>query len=248
MSPTQSPARYKPWIPASPGHCAGRQRSVPGIGENVARFSTTTTPRCSFAPPFRAIEAIVRPLWPACRAFAWVVRRAIPFPYSPSLVATFFLGIGAGSLSNLWWRAEPEVRRAVGDYGGDLRIFLHDRAKEGSPVSLTMKNRKVYVGLILVPPGLEEPCYLTLLPTLSGYRDAQRITLVFTTAYEHVYEDLERRSGSEQGSIAHSFGIVLPVANIESVNRYDNDIYARYFGSPPVSQPPPVPAAERANQ
>jgi hypothetical protein len=194
----------------------------------VVRLLAVLMPRAVRLPH---VGAVLAPIWYSTEAVFRVVRQALPFRFSGSLVAAFMLGIGGGLLSNVRWRAAESVRRAVRNHGGDLRIFLHEMAVRGAPVSLTMKNRKVYVGLVMVPPGLEEPSYVKLLPTLSGYRDEQTLQLTFTTPYEHVYEDLEKRqSANEEISIEiESFVIVLPLENVDSANQFDDDAYTRYF-------------------
>ena len=192
-------------------------------------------------PLFPWVASITRPLVRAAASIAAVIHTALPFRFSGSLVAAYALGIGGGCVTNLWWRPAAEVRRAVRSHGGELRIFLHDAAQTGWPVSITMKNRKVYVGLVLVPPGLEEPCYVRLLPTLSGYRESQTLRLVFTTPYEHVYEDLQQRSKREPPTLdRNDFAIVLPLANIDSANRYDNDAYRRYFADDAGAEAKPL--------
>lgn len=185
--------------------------------------------------PWPIVGFVEKPVWAAGQAVLPFIKKMLPFRFSGSLIATFIFGIGIAWLSNLWWRAPGEVRRAVRGHGGDLRVFLHEKAGEGAPVSLTMKNRKVYVGLVTVPPGLREPSYVTLLPTLSGYRDEHTLRLIFTTPYGHVYEDLERRRlAKEELAISiESFAIVLPLENIDSANQFDDDAYTRYFAGVP---------------
>ena len=166
-------------------------------------------------------------------------------PFSGSFVAAVVLGLGGAKVSNAWWGAKSEIRRAIQDHGGDLRVFLHEAARNGVPVSLTMKNRKVYVGLVMRAPGLQEPSYVRLLPTVSGYREERTLRLVFSTPYEHVYEDLERRqaAGEKLAVDISSFVIILPLENIDSANQFDIDVYARHFaGAPGVGRPSPPPA------
>lgn len=159
------------------------------------------------------------------------VKRALPFKFSASLVGAFVLGIGGGLISNLRWDAASAVRAAVRNHGGDLRIFLHTAAEDAVPVALTMSTRKVYVGFVMGPPSLREPSYVTLLPTISGYRDEATREVAFTTVYESVYEDLLKRaeSGEDLSTQVDEFQIVLPFDEIVSANRYDNEIYLRYF-------------------
>ncbi len=165
----------------------------------------------------------------------------LPFPFAGSLIVTLGLGVLGAKVSNLWWRPIPEVRRAIQNHGGDLRAFLHNAAERGSPVSLTMSNRKVYVGLVVQAPGLQEPSYVKILPTLSGYRDERTLAVVFNTPYLRVYEDIsKRRAAGEKLSVEMAnFVFVLPLGSIESANEFDNDIYSRHFSvaPPPESAP-----------
>jgi len=160
-----------------------------------------------------------------------LLKAALPFPFSGSLVAAFALGIAGGWASNVFMDASRAHRRAVRNHGGDLRAFLHDAAHYGNPVALTMDTRKVYVGSIVVPPALREPSYVVLMPTLSGYRDEGTRELIFTTSYDHVYEDLLRRQddGESVEIDVDAFQIILPLAGVVSANLYDNDVYLRYF-------------------
>jgi len=195
---------------------------------------------CGFAL-FLAVRLLVVLIPPLHESgAAQLLKSALPFPFSGSLVAAFAVGMAGGHAVNLAWNASRSHRRAVRNHGGDLRAFLHDAAHSGNPVALSMDTRKVYVGSVVVPPALREPSHVVLMPTLSGYRDETTRQVVFTTAYEEVYEDLLRRqdAGEDVEIDVDAFQIVLPLAAIASANLYDNDVYLRYFSGPPEEDEP----------
>ena len=70
---------------------------------------------------------------------------------------------------------------------------------EEIPVSLTLKTGKVYIGLVAMCPNpSREPVAVTLLPMLSGNRDADgRLTL--TTDYDAVYSTLRAGRAMQLG-------------------------------------------------
>jgi hypothetical protein len=67
------------------------------------------------------------------------------------------------------------------------------------PVSLTLKTGKVYIGLVTESPApTREPVAVTLLPLLSGNRDAEgRIAL--TTDYDSIYATLKAGRAMQLG-------------------------------------------------
>ncbi len=170
-----------------------------------------------------------------------LIKAALPFVYSGSLLATLALGIFAGLVFRRFSSDEQAIRRAVRDYGGELLKLLQEAFESRTPVSISMRNRKVYVGLVIASPSLSTTyLYTKILPSVSGYRDdTQRIN--FTTSYWHVYEDLERRMavGERPTVDVGSFGIVLPLEEIVSANFFDEDSYTRYFSPLPKHVPSP---------
>lgn len=165
------------------------------------------------------------------------VRAAVPYPFAASFLGALVLAVALAWLLNLRIPRERAIRRAVEHHGGELLILLQHAARHLLPVSLTMFNRKVYVGFVLAPPSPKHP-YTKIVPTVTGYRDEHSLGVVFDTVYWRVYEDLERRQ--EQGETVdvnvESFGIVLPIAQVCSANLFDDETYRRYFGALPTGE------------
>ncbi len=141
-----------------------------------------------------AIVEYVRPALKTESGLAWVAqgRRA---EWVVTAIYSLLLGIGCGVLANLvtprWWA----LKRSLSTFD---RLLLRAHLEE-IPVSLTLKTGKIYIGLVAMCPNpTREPVAVTLLPMLSGNRDATgRITL--TTDYDAVYSDLREGKAARLG-------------------------------------------------
>jgi hypothetical protein len=188
---------------------------------------------------FVAVRLVI-PMFERVRGFAQireVVRAAVPYQFAASFVAALLLALALAGLVNLLIPQGQAIRRAVTRRGGELLILLQHAARHLLPVSLTMANRKVYVGFVLAPPSPKYP-YTKIVPTVTGYRDHATLNVVFDTPYWPAYEDLERRrkAGETISVDMESFAIVLPIEQICSANQFDDDTYARYFNATSITQ------------
>ncbi len=156
----------------------------------------------------------------------------LPVPYVGSLLATLCCAVAVALVSNVFLRERRAVRWAVHKHGGELLRLLQDAAERAVPVSLTMANRKCYVGLVIAPPSIKYP-QTRILPTISGHRASEDMTLIFDTVYWKAYEDIASRAarGEPIAVDVEDFGIVLPVEQIVSANIFDNESYERYFNA-----------------
>jgi hypothetical protein len=183
---------------------------------------------------FVAVRLAIPPLerFPEFLAVRNTIRAALPYPFAPSFAAALALAFVLAGLVNKAYPRQRAIRRAVRLHGGELLIVLQHAGRHKLPVSLTMKNRKVYVGYVLAPPSLRYP-YAKVIPTVTGYRDEATMNVTLDTPYWHVYADLERRKGTGEviGLDMESFGIVLPIPQVCSANLFDEEVYARYFNT-----------------
>lgn len=85
-------------------------------------------------------------------------------------VLTLFIGRHLPTFLNRLQDPEQDLRRAIQD--DDFEKFLHSAAVRQRLVSITMANRKIYIGWILeTMDPTNERKHITLLPLFSGYRD-----------------------------------------------------------------------------
>lgn len=174
-------------------------------------------------------------------ALRWL-RNVLPFPYAGSVLLTLAGGTALGLIGRLLMSAPEAVRRVAKSYGGEMLSLLVQAAQDRTPIMLTLRSRKVYVGLVIAAPGIQSKRHhIKILPTLSGYRREPDLRVTFTTPYWRVYEALHPASGP--GSRSHptdtpsaldhavhrGFGLVVPLGEVISASRFDAQIHDQHF-------------------
>jgi hypothetical protein len=97
-----------------------------------------------------------------------------------------------------------------------------------SLVSVTLDNRKVYIGWpVYSPDTRRETKDFRLLPAVSGYRDEQTLELNLTTQYFEILEKV--RNESIDGLKANDFEVMLPLENVVSVGLFSLAIDQQLF-------------------
>jgi hypothetical protein len=153
-------------------------------------------------------------------------------PSNPSAVVitaiyALILGLVSWAPLNLIFKKGPSLLRAVKD--NDFERLIQTAVLSRMPLSVTMDNKKVYVGFVVTTSN---PAHarktLGLLPLVSGYRGNDgRIKL--TTFYSTVYETIERNPNDKFSHLSpDDFEIVLPVEKIHSANMFDFVAYEEF--------------------
>lgn len=138
-------------------------------------------------------------------------------------IYTLILGLGLGHVLNYLFKITPleKIIQLQSIKNNDFEILIHKAMYENEPVSISMSNGKVYVGYVISgnEPGMVRT-NLRVLPYMSGFRSEEgRVT--FTTSYTDIYESVEDID-------AEKFEIVLPVNDIQSINIFDFQAYAKF--------------------
>src|SRR5262249_16279594 len=108
----------------------------------------------------------------------------VPFEHSGKAFLAGFLGAIIWLPMNTYWDEDDEIDRIVKDRGDPLEVFLRTALGKGKPVMLTVKNGKVYVGMVFSTINPSMPFLsVLLLPIWSGYRSDDSKTVVVTTRY-----------------------------------------------------------------
>lgn len=153
----------------------------------------------------------------------------------------FLLGTGLaviiGPISAIldnFWRNEEKSRASVHQTKSPaIERFLFECGSTLQTVLITLKSRKVYVGLIhdiSIESGEVE--HFTILPMLSGYRDKDTLALNFNTNYylhyeKHLDEDGEPIDGN--GASLYDFIEMIPVSEISHLGSFDIDSYKKFL-------------------
>ena len=109
-------------------------------------------------------------------------------------------------------------RSAVARHGNELLKLLHSASDQERAVSITLDNRKVYVGMVSEAPNLEpHDRFVALIPLYSGYRSNDTLELTFTVDYLKHYLD--------QSLDWADFIVVLPLDNVRTISFFDHNVY-----------------------
>jgi hypothetical protein len=144
-----------------------------------------------------------------------------PLSFSGAATLAFFIGLASPFAVNRLWGEDESKKRAVERHGNDLLRLFDNALRESQLVSITLDNRKVYVGYIVTAPNLRtEDAYIALLPMISGYRDAGTLEIKFISLYDELYANEEMD--------ANRFRVAVPVASIKMASLFDPEIYAKF--------------------
>ena len=87
-------------------------------------------------------------------------------------------------------------------------------------VSITLDNRKTYVGYVTDAPNLDpQDSFVRLIPFLSGYRDHDTLELKFTTSYDRLY-DLQIDPSD--------CSVTVPILQIRMVSFFHEQLYDKF--------------------
>jgi hypothetical protein len=154
----------------------------------------------------------------------------VPFPY----LGTSILAGSIGTI--IWWPLnkwitprEEAAARAIREANDLLEMLLARAAHETKLVSVTLKSRKIYIGLVTrTHDPMYDRKYIQLLPLKSGYRDSSTMELRLTVDYAVVYAKIIQQELTVVAGGIGDFEIVIPVSEIESVNLFNPQAYTLF--------------------
>ena len=142
----------------------------------------------------------------------------IPYPFADSVALGVLLCLILPFLCNrIWNEAESALKGAINN--GDLiELKIRESFEKEEFIEITLRTRKVYIGRAIISRVANfSESYISLIPTLSGYRDKDTQELEITDYYDTIIEE------------AHSndtdFQIVILKSEIISVRLFDPDTY-----------------------
>ena len=111
----------------------------------------------------------------------------------------------------------------------DFSALLAYATSHSKLVAVTLRSRKVYVGLVARTNEPHWECsHITVLPFYSGFRRERDLKLQLTNRYEEVFDYFERESSEErQPDGIKDFYVVAPLSDIVSSHVFNPEIYKR---------------------
>ena len=139
-------------------------------------------------------------------------------------------------------KSQEDQRKEIRKQDAILNIII-DAAERLHPVKISLKSRKVYIGLIQAEqferPDLDN---VTTIPFYSGHRDKDTLNIIFDSNYIKVYEKHygEIFSNDSTNSLSpkdmqklEEFRIVIRLSEIESISFFDLAYYFDDFAEKP---------------
>jgi len=156
-------------------------------------------------------------------------------PYLGTNAFALVLGPICAWLWNLFVDRERAKELEIERHGNAFTKLLLRSQKEKQLLSVTLDNRKWYVGWITESPNLDpQEIYFRLLPYRSGYRDYDNLNPVATTYYEGALR--------EEAFDPKDLIITLPLKDVKTANLFNEDLYNDYFAEPPAPSEDPFPS------
>lgn len=153
-------------------------------------------------------------------------RSHVPFKqnYLGTSLVSLIIAVISGHLSNIWFDRVDYLRTLTDGKGDGLESLFFDALDNEDSVSITLKNRKVYVGFV---HSVEEPGepYVKIIPLFSGYREQESLELIFTTNYLDLY--IEEHEGDLDQRPESFFELTIKKEEIIIANRFDIRAYER---------------------
>ena len=139
------------------------------------------------------------------------------------LIAAFAWALCQNEIKGKIKRGNKLVFENIKNYDGLLRLVI-EAAAEQRPLRLSLKSRKVYVGLIMD--------YILLVPLVSGYRDKDALDIFFDCSYLSVYEKHGLFAGDELNEEKllrlDDFRMAIKVSEIESVSFFEFGVFDEF--------------------
>lgn len=139
-----------------------------------------------------------------------------------SFLATFLINLSpsitARTLERVWRK-------------NDIDALCAEAASGIKPLSVTLDNRKVYIGLMADSPEPGKDANLTILPLYSGYRDKDTLEMTLTRKYKSVDAllaeliDTNGEVSDEVASKLDEYRVVIPRSRIVTINLSVNSLH-----------------------
>ena len=157
-------------------------------------------------------------------------RTQVPIDYAGTSFLAFLIGlIGWWPLNKWFFPLEKAAQDTIERWNDLLEILLSRASRETKLVSVTLRSRKVYIGLVTrtIAPMYDRK-YIQLLPIKSGYRDSTTFKLNLAVDYAAVYAKIIRQELEIVKAGVTDFEIVVPVSEIQSINLFDPTAYSEF--------------------
>ena len=154
-----------------------------------------------------------------------------PEPYSSEVALSILLGVLLPLPFNCFYSSRSGARKVARDGGDHIELLISEAIEELKQIEVTLHSRKSYIGFAVESGvGMSGEPDISLIPTMSGFRDKDTQELVIITDYAStVVEYMEESSNLSLEDIR----IVIPISEIVSTRFFVPELYERFLEETP---------------
>ena len=156
-------------------------------------------------------------------------------PFTVEVLLSLVLAVVLPGLFNAFYGEHRGAERAAREAGDHIELLIQESIDDQVPVEVTLRNRKIYIGLGLESGiGTSSESDIALIPMYSGYRDKDTLNLHIEIDYLSViWEFLEYDEGRVLAEDAdpwssEEFRVVIPVTEVVSARLFDEELYDEF--------------------
>ena len=153
-------------------------------------------------------------------------------PFTVEVLLSLVLAVVLPVFFNAFYGDQKGAERAAKEAGDHIELLIQESIDDQVPVEVTLRNRKIYIGLGLESGiGTSSESDVALIPIYSGYRDEETLNLKIEIDYLPViWEFLKYDKGRTSDDDAdrwssEEFRVVIPVAEVVSARLFDEELY-----------------------
>lgn len=124
------------------------------------------------------------------------------------------------------WKYHGVISKALDKHGDELEQLFRDSVNQALPVQITLKNEKVYLGLVEKIPEPKKTNYIVLITLYSGYRQKDTKEMVLTTSYAPINELIE---SGEIAPKTDKFRVIIKQDEILTAQPHDAVLYTQFI-------------------
>ena len=152
-------------------------------------------------------------------------------PFTPEVLLTSILAFLLPVVLNLFYDDHSGAEKAAIEAGDHVELLIQESIDDQMPVEVTLRNRKIYIGLGLESGiGTSSDSDIALVPMYSGYRAEDTLNLNIETDYLPVIWELAEYDVEEWS--LDEFRVVIPVTEVVSARLFDEELYDEFDHDP----------------
>lgn len=168
--------------------------------------------------------------WSWLREPIGIWKSLVPFEYSGTAAGALLLAPAIALFTNLVCGRDRAAELVIEKHGSALLKLFFLSQQEKSSVMVTLGSGKVYIGTVTLSDNLD-PTHVTLLPSVSGYRDPDTQEFSLTTTYERIYGAI--KEARKNPKLEHSpfrrmrvsdFQIVIPIGDVRQATPFRTNV------------------------